>query len=80
MPSKTWKAGSRERLLPVARPFQTFIETVRSLCLFRRVRQLTSDEEVRPAVQKGLEAAISRADLLDPVVVHKKLLLFGGGR
>jgi len=33
---------------------------VRPVRLFRRVRQLTCGEEVRPVVQEGLEAAISR--------------------
>ena len=72
--------GSRERLLPVERSVQTFVVTVRPLCLFRRVRQLTSDEEVRPVVQEGLEAAIIRADHLHPVGLRKLLLPFGGGR
>jgi len=48
--------GSRERLLTVERSVQTFVETVRPLCLFRRVRQLTSNEEVRPVVQEVLGA------------------------
>jgi len=72
--------GSRELLLPVERSVQAFVETVRPLCLFKRVRQLTSDEEVRPVVQEGLEAAISRADQLDPVGFLKSLPPFGGGR
>jgi len=72
--------GSRERLLPVERCVQMFVETVRPLCLFRRVRQLTWEEEIRPIVQEHLEAAISRADHLDPVGFLKTLLPFGGGR
>jgi len=48
--------GSRERLLTVERSVQTFVETVRPLCLFRRVRQLTSNEEARPVVQEVLGA------------------------
>jgi len=45
---------------------------------FRRVRQLTSDEEVRLVVQEGLEAAISRAHLLAHVGLFRSLLPFGG--
>jgi len=72
--------GSREWLLPMERSVQTFVKTVRPRCLFRRIRQLTADQEVRPVVQECLEAAISRADHLDPIRFFKSLLLFGGGR
>jgi len=54
--------SSREWLLPVERSVQTFVETVRPLCLFMRVRQMRSDEEVSPVAQEGLKAAISQAD------------------
>jgi len=72
--------GSREWLLTMERSVQTFEETLRPLRLFRRIRQLTSDQEVLPVVQECLEAAISRADHLDPIGFFKSLLPFGGGR
>jgi len=53
---------------------------MRPLCLFRRIRQLTADQEVRPVVQECLEAAISRADHLYPIGFFKLLFPFGGGR
>ena len=51
---------------------------MRSLCLFRRIHQLTADQKIRPAVQECLEAAICRADHLDPVGFLKSLLPFCG--
>jgi len=72
--------GSREWLLPMERSVQTFVETVRPLCLFTRIRQLTADQEVRSVVQECLEAASSLADHLDPIGFFKSLLAVGGGR
>jgi len=72
--------GFREWLLPMERFVQTFVETMRPLCLFRRIRQLTADQGVRPVVQECLEAAISRADHLDPINFFKSLLPIGRGR
>jgi len=74
------RQGFRERLLPVERFIQALVVTERPLCPFRRVRPLTSEEDVRPVVQGGLEAAFSRADHLYPVGFFKSLLQTGGGR
>jgi len=46
------------------------------LCLLRRERQLTSEEEISPTVEERLEAAVSWADHLDPVRIFKTLLSF----
>jgi len=61
------------------RSVKTFVETMRPLCLLRRIRQLTADQEVRSVDQECHEAAIRRADHSDPLCCFKSLLSSGGG-
>jgi len=69
--------SSCELLLPLEPSIQTIVETVRPLCLCRRVRKLISDEEGRHVVQESLEAAMSRTDHFDPDSFIKSLLPLG---
>jgi len=62
------------------RSVQTFVETMRPLCLLRRKRQLMADQGVRPVVQMCLEAANRWTSHLDPIGIFKSLLPFNGRR